>query len=165
MSMYIGEALVGEGNEIAHIDLMIGCKEGPVGAAFANALARQSAGHTNLLAVLTPNLAVKPATVLVTKVTIKGMKQAVQMFGPAQAAVAKAVADSVAAGVIRSDQCEDLVIVCGVFIAPTAEDNKKIYDYNYAATKLAIQNAMSGKPTAAEVVAGKDSAQHPFKGF
>ena len=165
MSMYIGEALVGEGNEIAHIDLMIGCKSGPVGVAFANALARQSAGHTNLLAVLTPNLAVKPATVLVTKVTIKGMKQAVQMFGPAQAAVAKAVADSVAAGIIRSDQCEDLVIVCGVFIAPTAEDNKKIYDFNYAATKLAIQNAMSGKPTAAEVVAGKDSAQHPFKGF
>ncbi len=133
--------------------------------AFANALARQSAGHTNLLAVLTPNLAVKPATVLITKVTIKGMKQAVQMFGPAQAAVAKAVADSVADGVIRADQCEDLVIVCGVFIAPTAEDNKKIYDYNYEATKLAIANAMAGKPTAADVVAGKDSAQHPFKGF
>lgn len=165
MSMYIGEALVGSGDEIAHIDLMIGCKSGPVGVAFANALARQSAGHTNLLAVLTPNLAVKPATVLVTKVTIKGMKQAVQMFGPAQAAVAKAVADSVADGVIRADQCEDLVIVCGVFIAPTAEDNKKIYDFNYEATKLAIKNAMTGSPTAAEVVAGKDTAQHPFKGF
>jgi 5,6,7,8-tetrahydromethanopterin hydro-lyase len=165
MSMYIGEALVGSGDEIAHIDLMIGCKSGPVGVAFANALARQSAGHTNLLAVLTPNLAVKPATVLITKVTIKGMKQAVQMFGPAQAAVAKAVADSVAEGVIRADQCEDLVIVCGVFIAPTAEDNKKIYDFNYEATKLAIKNAMTGQPTAAEVVAGKDTAQHPFKGF
>ncbi len=165
MSMYIGEALVGSGDEIAHIDLMIGCKSGPVGVAFANALARQSAGHTNLLAVLTPNLAVKPATVLITKVTIKGMKQAVQMFGPAQAAVAKAVADSVAEGVIRADQCEDLVIVCGVFIAPTAEDNKKIYDFNYEATKLSIKNAMTGQPTAAEVVAGKDTAQHPFKGF
>src|SRR5208283_4243291 len=111
MSMYIGEALFGEGNEIAHIDLLIGSKDGPVGAAFANALARQSEGHTNLLAVLTPNLAVKPATVLVTKVTIKGMKQAVQMFGPAQAAVAKAVADSVAAGVIPAAAAEDLVIV------------------------------------------------------
>ena len=165
MSMYIGEALVGEGDEIAHIDLMIGDKGGPVGVAFANALARQSAGHTNLLAVLTPNLAVKPSTVLVTKVTIKGMKQAVQMFGPAQAAVAKAVADSVADGVIPTDQCEDLVIVCGVFIAPTAEDNKKIYDFNYEATKMAIVNAMGNKPTAAEVVAGKDSAEHPFKGF
>src|SRR5438046_9727425 len=100
MSMYIGEALAGDGNEIAHIDLLIGDKQGPVGTAFANALARQSEGHTNLLAVLTPNLAVKPATVLVTKVTIKGMKQAVQMFGPAQSAVAKAVADSVESAVI-----------------------------------------------------------------
>src|SRR5512132_2236377 len=112
MSMFIGEALVGDGNEIAHIDLLIGDKNGPVGIAFANALARQSEGHTNLLAVLTPNLAVKPSTVLITKVTIEGMKQAVQMFGPAQAAVAKAVADSVADGVIPQGQCEDLVIVC-----------------------------------------------------
>jgi 5,6,7,8-tetrahydromethanopterin hydro-lyase len=165
MSMYVGEALTGEGNEIAHIDLLIGSKDGPVGAAFANALARQSEGHTNLLAVLTPNLAVKPATVLVTKVTIKGMKQAVQMFGPAQAAVAKAVADSVAAGVIKAADAENLVIVCGVFIHPQAEDNKKIYNYNYEATKMAIASAMAGKPTAQEVIAGKDKAEHPFKGF
>ena len=164
MSMYIGEALAGEGNEIAHIDLLIGSKEGPVGTAFANALATQSEGHTNLLAVLTPNLAVKPATVMITKVTIKGMRQAVQMFGPAQAAVAKAVADSVAAGVIPADQAEKLVIVCGVFIHPAAADDKKIYDYNYEATKMAISNAMTGKPTAAEMVAGKD-AVHPFRGF
>jgi 5,6,7,8-tetrahydromethanopterin hydro-lyase len=165
MSLYVGEALTGEGNEIAHIDLLIGDKEGPVGHAFCNALARQSQGHSNLLAVLTPNLAVKPATVLVTKVTIKGANQAVQMFGPAQAAVANAVADSVAAGVIPKDQVEDLVIVCGVFIHWEAKDNKKIYDYNYEATKMAIANAMNGKPTAAEMLAGKDKASHPFKGF
>lgn len=165
MSMFIGEALTGGGNEIAHIDLLIGSKDGPVGQAFANALARQSEGHTNLLAVLTPNLAVKPATVLVTKVTIKGMKQAVQMFGPAQAAVAKAVADSVADGVIPQSKAEDLVIVCGVFIHPAAEDDKKIYEYNYQATKEAIANAMGGKPTAAEMLAGKDTAAHPFRGF
>ncbi|MBI3467657.1 MAG: formaldehyde-activating enzyme [Planctomycetes bacterium] len=165
MSMFIGEALVGEGNEIAHIDLLIGSKDGPVGSAFANALARQSEGHTNLLAVLTPNLAVKPSTVLITKVTIKGMKQAVQMFGPAQAAVAKAVADSVAAGVIPKASAEDLVIVCGVFIHPGAEDNKKIYDYNYQATKDAIAAAMKGKPSADEMLAGKDKAKHPFQGF
>lgn len=165
MSMYVGEALTGEGNEIAHIDLLIGSKDGPVGVAFANALARQSAGHTNLLAVLTPNLAVKPATVMITKVTIKGMTQAVQMFGPAQAAVAKAVADSVADGVIPADQAEDLVIVCGVFIAPNAEDNAKIYSYNYEATKDAIKNAMSGSPSAEQMLAGKDEASHPFIGF
>lgn len=165
MSMYIGEALVGEGNEIAHIDLLIGDKSGPVGHAFANALARQSQGHSNLLAVLTPNVAVKPATVLITKVTIKGAKQAVQMFGPAQAAVAKAVADSVAAGVIPKSECENLVIVCGVFIHWEAKEDKKIYDYNYEATKQAIKSAMEGKPTAEEMISKKDSVKHPFQGF
>jgi 5,6,7,8-tetrahydromethanopterin hydro-lyase len=164
-TMYVGEALVGEGNEIAHIDLLIGSKDGPVGHAFANALARQSEGHTNLLAVLTPNLPAKPATVMVTKVTIKGMKQAVQMFGPAQAAVAKAVADSVAEGIIPAKQAEDLVIVCGVFIHPAAANDRKIYDYNLQATKDAIANAMRGKPTVEEVIAGKDKAAHPFRGF
>src|SRR5580700_10986209 len=108
--------LVAEGNEISHIDLLIGSKDGAVGTAFANALADQKAGHSNLLAVLEPNILVKPATVLITKVTIKGAGQAVQMFGPAQFAVAKAVADSVEAGVIPKDQCDNLVIVCGVFI-------------------------------------------------
>ena len=165
MSMQIGEALAGEGNEIAHIDLLIGDKDGPVGVAFANALARQSAGHNNLLAVLTPNLAVKPSTVLITKVTIKGMKQAVQMFGPAQAAVAKAVADSVADGVLPKDQAEDLVIVCGVFIHPEAEDDKKIYQYNYDATREAIASAMNNKPTVDEMLAAKEDAVHPFRGF
>src|SRR5260370_19404658 len=118
MCMYVGEALVGDGNEVAHIDLLIGGKAGPVGVAFANALANQSHGHSNLLAVLTPNLLCKPATVLITKVTIKGAGQAVQMFGPAQAAVAKAVADSVAAGVISKTHAEDLAIVSGAFIHP-----------------------------------------------
>src|SRR5215216_1889496 len=146
MSMFIGEALAGEGNEIAHIDLLIGSKDGPVGHAFANALARQSEGHSNLLAVLTPNLAVKPATVMITKVTIKGAKQAVQMFGPAQAAVAKAVADSVEAGIIPKDQAENLVIVCGVFIHWEAKDDKKIFEYNYQATKESIARAMKGEP-------------------
>ncbi len=165
MSMFVGEALAGDGNEVAHIDLLIGDKNGPVGVAFANALARQSEGHSNLLAVLTPNLAVKPSTVLITKVTIKGMKQAVQMFGPAQAAVAKAVADAVAEGTIPKSKAEDYVIVCGVFIHPAASDDKKIYDYNYTATLESIRNAMAGKPSADEMLAGKDSSVHPFRGF
>jgi 5,6,7,8-tetrahydromethanopterin hydro-lyase len=164
MSMYVGEALVGEGNEVAHIDLLIGSKDGPVGVAFANALADQKMGHSNLLAVLEPNLAVKPATVLITKVTIKGAKQAVQMFGPAQYAVAKAVADSVAAGVISKADAENLVCVCGVFIHWEAEDDKKIFQYNYEATKAAIANAMKGAPTVDEVLARKDTAKHPFAG-
>jgi 5,6,7,8-tetrahydromethanopterin hydro-lyase len=162
MTLHIGEALVGEGNEVAHIDLLIGDKEGPVGVAFANALANQSQGHSNLLAVLTPNLAVKPSTAIITKVTIKGAKQAVQMFGPAQYAVAKAVADSVEEGVIPKDQADNLVCVCGVFIHWEAEDDKKIFEYNYEATKLSIARAMKDEPTAAEVVAKKSEAKHPF---
>lgn len=164
MAFHIGEALVGEGNEVAHIDLIIGDKDGPAGVAFANALATQSAGHSNLLAVLEPNLAVKPATVMITKVTIKGAKQAVQMFGPAQYAVAKAVADCVEAGVIPKDQADNLVIVCGVFIHWEAEDDKKIFEYNYEATKLSIERAMKDEPSAEEMVAKKAQAKHPFSG-
>jgi 5,6,7,8-tetrahydromethanopterin hydro-lyase len=165
MQFYIGEALAGDGNEIAHIDLMIGSKDSPVGVAFANALANQSEGHTNLLAVLEPNKPVKPSTVMITKVTMKSMKPVMQMFGPAQYAVAKAVADSVGAGVIPKDQAENLLIVCGVFIHPAAEDDKKIYEYNYEATKQAIANAMKGVPSVNEMLAFKDGASHPFKGF
>jgi len=158
----IGESLVGEGNEVAHIDLMIGPKNGPVGAAFANALVNQNAGHTALLAVLEPNLLAKPATVMMNKVTIKGANQAVQMFGPAQAAVAKAVADSVADGIIPQADAEGLVCLVGVFIHWEAKDNKKIYDYNYRATKESIERAVAGTPTAAEVTAKKGSVKHPF---
>ena len=164
MAIHVGEALVGEGNEIAHIDLMIGEKDGPVGTAFANALATQSVGHSSLLAVLEPNLAVKPSTVMITKVTIKGATQAVQMFGPAQFAVAKAVADSVADGVIPKDQAENLVIVCGVFIHWEAKVDAKIFEYNYEATKLAIASAMKDEPSVDQVIEKKDSAKHPFSG-
>src|SRR5476651_2720468 len=162
MSMYIGEALVGDGAEIAHIDLLIGSKDGPVGVAFANALANQSAGHSNLLAVIAPNLICKPATVLITKVTIKGAVQAVQMFGPAQAAVARAVADSTAAGIIPQHLAENFVIVCGVFIHRDAKDDAKIFQYNYEATKMAIKSAMTGEPALAEITAKKATAKHPY---
>ena len=162
MSRYVGEALVGEGNEIAHIDLLIGSKTGPVGVAFANALSDQKMGHSNLLAVLTPNLICKPATVLITKVTIKGAPQAVQMFGPAQAAVAKAVVDSVADGTIPKAEADNLCAIVGVFIHWEASDNKKIYDYNYRATKESIARALKGQPTIDAVVSQKDTAKHPF---
>jgi 5,6,7,8-tetrahydromethanopterin hydro-lyase len=161
MSMFIGEALVGEGNEVAHIDLMIGSKDGPVGNAFAQALANQKQGFSNLLAGV-PNVICKPAAVMITKVTIKGAGQAVQMFGPAQKAVGMAVLDSVAAGVIPKGDVENLVIVVGVFIHWDAKDNDKIYQYNYDATKQAIQRAMRGEPKIDEILAKKDTLKHPF---
>jgi 5,6,7,8-tetrahydromethanopterin hydro-lyase len=159
---FIGESLVGDGNEVAHIDLIIGSKSGPAGAAFTNALSNQKDGFTTLLAVVTPNLPAKPDTILFNKVTIKGAAQAVQMFGPAQAAVARAVVDSVEAGVIPRDKVDDYCVLVGVFIHWDAKDDQKIYDYNYQATKESIQRALAGKPNANEVIAAAKTAKHPF---
>ena len=157
-----GESLVGDGNELAHVDLLLGSKDGPVGEAFANALVNQSAGHTNLLAVVTPNLSAKPDTLISNKVTIKGEKQATQMFGPAQAAVSRAVVDSVREGVVPKDEVDDLVVIVSVFIHWQAEDDQKIFDFNYAATKEALARAVNGEPSAETVVKEEPEARHPF---
>jgi 5,6,7,8-tetrahydromethanopterin hydro-lyase len=158
----VGESLVGEGNEVAHVDLIMGPRGSAAESAFAHALTNNKDGFTSLLAVIGPNLLTKPATVLFNKVTIKGAKQAVQMFGPAQHAVAKAVADSVAEGVIPQDEADNLFICVGVFIHWEAADDKKIQDFNYRATKEAIARAVNGEPKAAEVVAKRNQVKHPF---
>ncbi|KQW66240.1 MULTISPECIES: formaldehyde-activating enzyme [unclassified Methylibium] len=160
--MMVGESLVGDGNEVAHIDLLIGPRGSAAETAFANSLTNNKDGFTSLLAVVAPNLLVKPATVMFNKVTIKGAKQAVQMFGPAQRGVAMAVADCVEDGTIPADEADNLFISVGVFIHWLAEDDKKIQDYNYQAVKESIKRAVSGSPTAREVVAKKGSAAHPF---
>ncbi len=157
-----GEALVGEGPEIAHIDLVMGPKGSSVEQAFVSALASPERGHTPLLAVVTPNLPPKPATLMVNKVTIKNAAQAVMMFGPAQHAVAMAVMDSVAEGIIPKAEAENILIIASVFIEWDAADKKKVHDWNYEAVKLAIKRAVMGTPTVDEVLAKKDSAVHPF---
>jgi 5,6,7,8-tetrahydromethanopterin hydro-lyase len=158
----VGESLVGEGNEVAHIDLILGPRGSSAEGAFANCLTNQKEGHSALLAVIAPNLMTKPPTVMFNKVTIKGAKQAVQMFGPAQHAVAKAVADSVADGTIPAEDVEDLFVCVGVFIHWEAADNKKIQAYNYQAVKESIARAIKGEPQPSEVVAKRDQVKHPF---
>ncbi len=158
----VGESLVGEGNEVAHIDLIIGPRGSAAETAFCNALTNNKDGFTTLLAVVAPNLLTKPNTILFNKVTIKGAKQAVQMFGPAQHGVSMAVADSVAEGVIPADEADDLFISVGVFIHWDATDDKKIQEYNYTATKEAIARAVAGQPTSAQVQAHYKTATHPF---
>lgn len=160
--LMVGESLVGDGNEIAHIDLIMGPRGSAAETAFANALVNNKDGFTTLLAVVAPNLLCKPNTILFNKVTIKGAKQAVQMFGPAQHAVGKAVADSVAEGVIPLAEADDVFICVGVFIHWEAADDAKIQDFNYRATKEAILRAVKGEPKASEVVAQRDTAKHPF---
>jgi len=161
----IGEALLGEGNEVAHIDLMIGDKQGIIGTAFAQGMTNLSAGHTPLLAVIRPNLPPKPYTLLVPKVTVKNMEDAGKIFGPAQAAIAKAVADSVEENVIPRDKVDDWVIICSVFIHPQATDFRKVYMYNYSATKLALKRALSKYPSLEKMLYDKDRAKHPIMGF
>ena len=161
-NLRVGESLVGDGNEVAHIDLIIGPRGSAAETAFATCLTNNKDGFSSLLAVVAPNLMTKPATVMFNKVTIKGSKQAVQMFGPAQRGVAMAVADSVENGTIPADEADNLFISVGVFIHWLAEDDAKIQEYNYTATKEAIARAVAGTPTAAEVVAGKAGAKHPF---
>ena len=161
----IGEALIGEAPELAHVDLMIGDKDGPVGHAFATGMTQMSEGHTPLLSVIRPNLLTKPATLIVPKVTVKNMDQAALIFGPAQAAVAKAIADAVEAGIVPKEQTEELVIVASVFIHPQAADYNRIYRYNYGATKLALERAMNGFPGIDTVLKEKDRGTHAIMGF
>jgi 5,6,7,8-tetrahydromethanopterin hydro-lyase len=144
-TLSVGESLVGDGAEVAHIDALVGAKDGPVGEA-----------------LVAPNLPAKPDTIIANKVTIRGEKQVGQMFGPAQAAVARGVVDSVRDGVIPEGEVDDLCIIVGVFIHWEAEDDKKIFDWNYEATKESIRRAMAGEPTASSVIEQEAEARHPF---
>lgn len=158
----IGEALVGDGNEVAHVDLIIGPRGSGAETAFCIALTNQKRGDNALLSVIAPNLMTKPPTVMFNKVDIKNAKQAVQMFGPAQAGVAMAVADCVREGVIPQEEANDLFICVGVFIHWDADDNNKIQDWNYEATKLAIKRAVNGLPLPADVIAQESAVHHPL---
>jgi 5,6,7,8-tetrahydromethanopterin hydro-lyase len=158
----VGESLVGEGNEVAHIDLIIGPRGSPAENTFCRTLTSQREGVNGLLALVAPNLPCKPNTVMFNKVTIKGAKQAVQMFGPAQHAVATAVMDCVKDGTIPAADADDLFICVGVFIHWQAEDDKKIQQFNYEATKQALKRAVAGEPTAQQALEQYEKASHPF---
>ncbi len=161
----IGEALIGDGPELAHIDLLMGDKEGPIGSAFANSVSQLSEGHTPLLAVVRPNLLTKPATVVIPKVTLRDMAHVNEMFGPVQAAVAKAVADCVEEDVFKGIDIEGIVIMVSAFVHPDAHDYNKIYRFNYGATKLALHRALDKFPDTKTLVFEKDRAAHGIMGF
>jgi bifunctional enzyme Fae/Hps len=162
---FIGEALVGEAPNLAHVDLIIGSKDGPVGISFANALSTPSKGHGGLLGAIRPNLLSKPISLIVPKVTVSKMEDANKIFGPAQAAVAKGIADAVEEGLIPMTKLDDWVIIASVFIHPEATDYRKIYQFNYGATKLAIQRALKHYPPIEKIFYDKDRAKHPVAGI
>ncbi|MFW9951435.1 MAG: bifunctional 5,6,7,8-tetrahydromethanopterin hydro-lyase/3-hexulose-6-phosphate synthase, partial [Candidatus Thorarchaeota archaeon] len=162
---FIGEALIGEGPDLAHIDLIIGSKDGPVGVSFANAISTPSMGHGGLLGCIRPNLLSKPISLIVPKVTVSKMDDANKIFGPAQAAVAKAIADAVEENLIPMNKLDEWLIIASVFIHPEATDYRKIYQYNYGATKLAIQRALKSYPPIEKIFYDKDRAKHPVAGL
>ncbi len=162
---FIGEALIGEAPDLAHIDLIIGSKDGPVGISFANALSSPSIGHGGLLACIRPNLLSKPISLVIPKVTVSKMAEANKIFGPAQAAVAKAIADAVEENLIPMNKLDEWVLIVSVFIHPEATDYRKIYQYNYGATKLAIQRALKSYPPIEKIFYDKDRAKHPVAGI
>ncbi|MCK5562843.1 formaldehyde-activating enzyme, partial [Candidatus Bathyarchaeota archaeon] len=159
----VGEALAGNESAVAHIDLLIGKKDGPVGEAYAKAKAAPTPGHEPLVAILEPNLMVKPITLIVPTVTIKSMRQASMIYGPAQAAVAKAVADCLADGIIPKEAVDDLIIIANVFVHPAAVNRQRVYINNYKAMRHAVRRAMEGRPTTDEILENKNRAKHPFK--
>ena len=159
----IGEALAGEGAEVAHIDLMLGAKDGPIGEAYARAKANPTPGHEPLVAILEPNVLVKPVTLMVPTVTIRNMRQASMVYGPAQTGVAKAVADGLANDTFPKSAAEELMIIANVFVHPSAVDRQRVYINNYKAMRHALRRAVEGRPSANEVLENKDRSRHPFK--
>ena len=85
------------------------------------------------------------------------------VYGPAQAAVAKAVADSVADGTLPKKAVDDLIIIAGVFVHPTAVDRQRVYINNYKAMRHGIRKAIENRPTVKEISENKERAKHPFK--
>ncbi len=162
----VGEALVIEDMDlknVSHIDLLIGPRGSAAERAFTRTLTTQRQGINGLLAIVAPNMMTKPATVMFNKVTIKNGKQAVQMFGPAQRGVSLAVMDCVADGTIPQAEVEDIFICVGVFIDSKADDDKKIQEWNYQATKQAIKSAVAREPKVADVLKNYKTSSHPFQ--
>src|SRR5579862_3685040 len=157
----IGESLVGDGNELAHIDLIMGPRGSAAETAFCTALTNQKVGDNALLALVAPNLMTKPPTVMFNKVEIKNGDQAGKMFGPAQRGVGKAVIDSVKSGLIPKNEAANIFICVGVFIHWDAKDDSKIQDWNYQATKLAIQRAVKGEPSIDDIISKEEVTLHP----
>lgn len=161
-SLRTGEALVDPAsNEVAHIDLLIGRIDGPVGYAYANALANPSKEREALQVILEPNMAVKPPTILVPTVPVKGMRDASMVYGPAQEGIAKAVTQSVADGILP--KTDELVMIANVFVHPSASRRRRVYINNLKAMRHAIRKAMEGRPTPKETLEHKDNARHPFR--
>jgi 5,6,7,8-tetrahydromethanopterin hydro-lyase len=160
--MLIGESYIGEGAEAAHVNTVLGERSGPVGVAWATALATPRAGHTPFVAVLVPGLPVKPMTLFVNKATIAGDEHGNLTWGAAQAGVAGGVADAVSEGILSTADADQSLLIAAVWVNPAARNADQVYANNRAATREALRAGVAGTPQVAEVLAVRDRPANPF---
>jgi 5,6,7,8-tetrahydromethanopterin hydro-lyase len=161
-AMLIGESFIGEGAEAAHINTVLGRRDGPVGVAWASALATPRPGNAAFVAVVRPGLPAKPLTLFVNKASIASDEHGVLTWGAAQAGVASGVADAVAEGIVPEVDAAELLLIAAVWVNPEARDAAKVYANNRAATKAALSAGATGKPSVLDVLAARD---HPFNPY
>ena len=159
----VGESLVGDRPELAHIDLLIGKKDGPVGNAYAQALTNLEEGREGLQVILEPNMQVKPPTIMIPTVKPISLRHASLTYGPAQAGIAKAVMQCIEDGILPKELTDDIVLIVNVFVHPSASARKRIFINNYKATRNAIRKAMEGLPTVDDGIENAENARHPFR--
>jgi 5,6,7,8-tetrahydromethanopterin hydro-lyase len=160
--MLIGESYIGEGAEAAHVNTVFGERSGPVGVAWATALATPSAGHTPFVAVVIPGLPVKPMTLFVNKAAIAGDEHGTLTWGAAQAGVAGGVADAVSDGIISEDDADQNLIIAAVWVNPAARDADLVYVNNRTATREALRAGVEGMPHVAEALVARNRPFNPF---
>jgi 5,6,7,8-tetrahydromethanopterin hydro-lyase len=162
--MAIGESFIGTGAEAAHVNTVLGRRDGPVGTAWATALATPRQGHTPFVAVVRPGVPAKPMTLFVNKAQVTGAEHANLTWGAAQAGVAGGVADAVAADVIDAASCDELVLIAAVWVNPDATDVELVYSNNRAATLAALRAGAAATPRVEDVLAIRDAPFNPFYG-
>jgi 5,6,7,8-tetrahydromethanopterin hydro-lyase len=160
--MLIGESYIGAGAEAAHVNTVLGERSGPVGVAWATALASPSAGHTPFVAVVVPGLPVKPLTLFVNKAAIAGDEHGTLTWGAAQAGVAGGVADAVSEGILSEADADQSLIIAAVWVNPAARDADLVYANNRTATREALRAGVEGIPRVAEVLVASSRPFNPF---
>jgi 5,6,7,8-tetrahydromethanopterin hydro-lyase len=160
--LQIGESFVGDGPHAAHVNTVLGHRDGPAGAAWATALATPSPGHVPFVAVLRPGLPVKPLTLFVTKAAPADDRHATLTWGAAQAGIAAGVADAVADEVVGVAAATTHVLIAAVWVNPAAEDAEAVYRNNREAVRAALAAGAGGAPALAEVLEARHRPANPF---
>jgi 5,6,7,8-tetrahydromethanopterin hydro-lyase len=161
--MHIGECLVGSGTHSAHVNVILGPKDGPMGIAFATAAASPAPGHVPFLAVLKPNLPVKPATLFISKAVLRDERHERLTWGPGQAGIAAGITNALLEGLLPPQAEDGWLTIALVWVDWNATDAELVYTNNKAAAFTAVQRALlPGWPDRIELAQGLASIGNPF---